>query len=231
MKTKQCAIIIFLVSLTSLLTTGCKSKNSNSNTVWDDNQTMGNYKGTAANLWNKVTGNTKDNVSFFGPNEEDFVALNDDDLKKMQFSDGAVPQPKIDPGSRGSSVPGIEGFRKPSGELAAIFKNIHFNTDDHIVRDKESLALIERAADYLKSHGGLSIFIEGHCDERGPEAYNLSLGSRRANYIRSLLVQKGVDPERLFTISYGKERLIDLSNTPQAWSKNRRAEFKVFKKT
>lgn len=228
MKTKQSAIIV-LFSITCILMTGCKSKNNN-NTVWDDNQTGGNYKGTAHTLWNKVTGNTKDDVSFFGASEEDFIALNDDDLKKMQFSDGAVPQAKIEPGERGSSVPGIEGFKTPSGELAAVFKNIHFNTDDHIIRDKESLALIERAAEYLQSHPKLCLFVEGHCDERGPEAYNLSLGSRRANSIRSLLVQKGVDAERIFTISYGKERPLDLGHGSQAWTKNRRAEFKIYKK-
>lgn len=213
-----------------MLMTGCKSKNNNNGTVWDDNQTMGNYKGTAATLWNKVTGNDKEETSFFGPKEEDFIALNDDDLKKMQFSDGAVPQPKMEPGERGSDLPGVERFRAPSGELGAIFKNLQFNTDDHILRDKESLALIERAAEYLQANPRVCLFVEGHCDERGPEAYNLSLGSRRANYVRSLLVQKGVDAERIHTISYGKERPIDLSHGPQAWSKNRRAEFKVYKK-
>jgi peptidoglycan-associated lipoprotein len=229
MKTRQYAII-FLFSLTSLLVTGCKSRNNNSGTVWDDNQTTGNYKGTAAALWNKVTGNDKEDASFFGPKEEDFLALNDDDLKKMQFSDGAVPQPKMEPGERGSDLPGVERFRAPSGELAAIFKALQFNTDDHILRDKESLALIERAAGYMQANPRICLFVEGHCDARGAEAYNLSLGSRRANYVRSLLVQKGVDAERIHTISYGKERPVDLGNGPQAWAKNRRAEFKVYKK-
>jgi peptidoglycan-associated lipoprotein len=229
MKTQRCAII-YLFSLVSLFVTGCKSNSNNNGTVWDDNQTMGNYKGTAATLWNKVTGNTKEDASLFAPNEEDFIALNDDDLKKMQFSDGAVPQPKIDAGDHGSSVPGIEGFRPPSGELAAVLKTVQFNTDDHILRDKEALSIIERAADYLQSHPRLCIFIEGHCDERGAEAYNLSLGSRRANYVRSLLVQKGVSPERIHTVSYGKEHPTDLSHGAQAWAKNRRAEFKVYKK-
>jgi peptidoglycan-associated lipoprotein len=229
MKTLARAIIFFF-PLASLLMTGCKSSSNNNGTVWDDQQTMGNYKGTAASLWNKVTGNTKEDVSLFSPSEEDFIALNDDDLKKMQVSDGAVPQPKIDAGDIGSSVPGIEGFRAPSGELAAILKSVHFSTDDHILRDKESLAIIDRAAEYLQSHPRICVFVEGHCDQRGAEAYNLSLGSRRANYIRSLLVQKGVDAERIHTVSYGKERPLDITNNAQAWIKNRRAEFKVYKK-
>jgi peptidoglycan-associated lipoprotein len=209
--------------------TGCKSKNNNGN-VWDDNQTAGNYKGTAQNLWNKVAGNPTEDVSFFGPTEDDFIALNDDDLKKTKFTDGAIPQPKMEPGEKGSKIPGIDSFKNPSGELSSIFKSIHFSTDDHIIRDKESLALIDRAADYMSAHPNLYVFVEGHCDERGPEAYNLSLGSRRANYVRSLLVKKGIDAERIHTISYGKERPIDLGHDAHSWTTNRRAQFKVYKK-
>jgi peptidoglycan-associated lipoprotein len=227
---KSQLILIGICSLTCFLMTGCKS-NKNNGTVWDDNQTSGSYKNTARTLWNNVMGNSnQEDVSFFGPTEEDFIALNDDDLKKSKFSDGAIPQPKSEPGEKGSGVPGIEGFRRPSGELAAIFKNLHFNTDDHILRSKDALALVERIADYLKSHRNDYVFIEGHCDERGPEAYNLSLGSRRANYVRSLLVQKGVDPERIHTVSYGKEKPIELGHSQEAWNKNRRAEFKIFQK-
>ncbi|MGE5196373.1 MAG: OmpA family protein, partial [Anaerolineae bacterium] len=90
---------------------------------------------------------------------------------------------------------------------------------------------IDKIASYLKEHKDTFIFVLGHCDERGPEAYNLALGSRRANTIRSLLVQKGVDLNQIHTISYGKERPIDAGHTPEAWQKNRRAEFKVYQKT
>ena len=74
------------------------------------------------------------------------------------------------------------------------------------------------------------MYVEGHTDERGPEAYNLSLGTRRANSVRTLLIQKGVDLNQVHTISYGKERPDDNSHTPDAWSKNRRAEFKIYQK-
>ncbi|HEY2810200.1 MAG TPA: OmpA family protein [Rhabdochlamydiaceae bacterium] len=229
MKTRQ-ILIICTYALTCFLMTGCKSKKNG--TVWDDNShTTGGYKNTARNLWNNMVGNNQEDPSFFGPTEEDFIALNDDDLKKSTFMDGAIPQPKTEPGDRNSGIPGIEGFKKPSGELAGIFKQLHFNTDDHILRAKEELALIERIADYLKSHRDCYLFIEGHADERGPEAYNLALGSRRSNYVRSLLVQKGVDSERVHTVSYGKERPVDLGHGPDAWSKNRRAEFRIFQKS
>lgn len=224
------SIILFSCGFICFLMTGCKSQKNNG-VAWDDHQTSGGYKNTARALWNNAMNNPQEDASFFGPTEEDFIALNDEDLKKSQFSDGAIPQPKTEPGEKGSPLPDIEGYRTPIGELAAIFKNLYFNTDDHILRSKETLALVERVADYLKSHRNHYIFIEGHADERGPEAYNLSLGSRRANYVRSLLVQKGIDPERIHTISYGKERPVELSHTPEAWTKNRRAEFKVFQKS
>jgi len=215
----------FILSvLTSLLVTGCKSQNNGS--VWDDNQTAGTYKGTMRNLWNSMTG-SREADSSFEANEEDFIALNDEDLK-ASLADGAIPQPHTQPGLKDSVLPGIEAFRAPSGEMSSIFKSVHFNTDDHILRERNSLVAIEHIADYLKAHKDVYVFIEGHCDERGPEAYNLSLGSRRANYIRTLLVQKGIDSERIHTVSYGKERPLDLGHGQQAWTKNRRAEFKVY---
>lgn len=217
--------IAYICALTCLALTGCKSTGNKS--VWDDNQTTGSYKGTVRNLWDSMTNNSRQEESAFEGAEEDFIALNDEDLK-ASFADGAIPQPHTQPGQKGSSLPGMEDFHKPSGALASIFKNLQFNTDDHILRGNDSLAAIERMAEYLKAHKEMYVFIEGHCDERGPEAYNLSLGSRRANYVRTLLVQKGIDPERIHTVSYGKERPIDASHGQQAWSKNRRAEFKVY---
>ncbi len=222
---KKHQLFIILCSLTVLLVTGCQKNNGN---VWDDNQTAGNYKGSVRSLWGNSDQDQDSN--FFGPTGEDFIALNDEDLRSAQFSDGAIPQPKADAGSRESGIPGIDGFHSPSGAEAAVFKAVRFGLDDHILRGKEYLAAVERIADYMKSHRDVYLFVEGHADERGPEAYNLSLGSRRSNYIRTLLVQKGVDSERIHTISYGKERPADLAHNQEAWSKNRRAEFKLFQK-
>lgn len=206
-----------------MLATGCKSKNGN---VWNDTQTAGNYKGSRS-LWG--SDETAQDESFFGPSDEDFISLKDEDLK-AQFADGAIPQPKVSPGESGSGLPGISGFRTPSGQEASIFHNVYFNTDDHILRGKESIAALEKMAAYLKAHPNMYIFVSGHCDERGPEAYNLALGTRRANYIRSYLVKNGVDQNRIHTISYGKERPCDLGHNADAWSHNRRGEFKIYDK-
>lgn len=70
--------------------------------------------------------------------------------------------------------------------------------------------------------------MEGHCDERGPEAYNLALGSRRAHAVRNMLLQQGVHPDQVFTISYGKERPLVMEHHDEGWAQNRRAEFKIY---
>jgi peptidoglycan-associated lipoprotein len=222
-------LITLICTMACGLVTGCRSGNGS---VWDDNKTAGNYKGSIRSLWSNDEATTSnDDSSFFTSKDEDFISLKDDDLRtQFQFTDGAIPQPKHSPGEAGSGLPGIESFHTPVGADSAVFKNVYFNTDDHILRGKESIEVVERIATYLKSHPGVYLFVSGHCDERGPEAYNLSLGARRANYIRSLLVQKGVDPERIHTVSYGKERPADLGHNPEAWTKNRRGEFRIYKK-
>lgn len=107
------------------------------------------------------------------------------------------------------------------------FSNIRFPYNSDLVKGSEHLLTIRQISDYLKGHPKAYVMIEGHCDERGAEAYNLSLGLRRANTVRSLLVQEGVHPSRLQTVSYGKERPLDTSSNEEAWSKNRRAQFKI----
>jgi peptidoglycan-associated lipoprotein len=75
----------------------------------------------------------------------------------------------------------------------------------------------------LKNFPDKKVLIEGHCDERGTVEYNLALGERRAYSVKTYLIQAGIQPERLQTISYGKEKPCDPGHTEEAWSKNRRA--------
>lgn len=215
-------LIIGTCSLASCLVTSCRSGNGS---VWDDNVSSGNYRGNVQSLWGHQE--EESDAEFFGPNNEDFIGLKDEDLRN-QFADGAVPQPKESPGESGSKIPGIDEFYKASGSESAVFKTVYFNTDDHILRGKDYTAIIDKIAAYLKSNPDIYLFVSGHCDERAPEAYNLSLGARRANYIRTLLVQKGVDSEKIHTVSYGKERPVDLGHNAEAWAKNRRGEFRIY---
>ena len=69
----------------------------------------------------------------------------------------------------------------------------------------------------------MTISIEGHCDERGTREYNLALGERRANAAKDYLVQLGINPSRIKTISYGKERPVALGSSEGAWAQNRRS--------
>ncbi len=216
--------ITIACSLVSVLITGCNKKSGG---VWDDAKTSSSFKDNGRDLWGNDGLAQGDN--FIGPSNEDFIPLQEEDLK-AQFADGAIPQPKHSPGEPGSGLPGIDRFHIPTAALASVFRTVYFNTDDHILRGQEHLATIDRAATYLKEHPHTYIFITGHCDERGPEAYNLSLGARRANYVRSILIQKGVNLNQIHTISYGKEKPIELGHNAQAWSKNRRAEFRIYQK-
>ncbi len=94
---------------------------------------------------------------------------------------------------------------------------------DSAVLSPQARATLERQAEWLRLFPEVRIAIEGHCDERGTREYNLALGERRANAAREYLVGLGIDPSRLRTLSYGKERPYALSHDEEAWSLNRRA--------
>lgn len=89
---------------------------------------------------------------------------------------------------------------------------------------------LAKNAAYLKGNPGTKVRIEGNCDERGSDEYNLALGEKRAKEARQYLVTMGIAVQRLSTISYGKERPADPGHDEAAWSKNRRDEFVVLGK-
>jgi peptidoglycan-associated lipoprotein len=122
----------------------------------------------------------------------------------------------------------IEQFSSPEGGLKNIFSNIHFETDNYSIKGNENFDFLQKIATYLCKHPDTLVYIEGHADERGAAAYNLALGARRANAVRTFLIENGVHTEQLLTISYGKERPLVMSHDPLAWEKNRRAQFKLY---
>lgn len=109
---------------------------------------------------------------------------------------------------------------------AEVFKTdtVHFNFDSSAVRSLDE-AKIAAVADYLKANMQDAVEIDGHCDERGTEEYNRSLGERRALALREALVRLGIDPMRIDTVSYGKDRPVDPGHNEAAWKQNRRGEF------
>jgi peptidoglycan-associated lipoprotein len=105
-------------------------------------------------------------------------------------------------------------------------ENIYFEFDSSALLTAAQQTL-KRKAEYLRENPQLRVTIEGHCDERGTNEYNLALGDRRANSAKSFLVDLGISPGRLTTISYGEERPLDPRHNEEAWAKNRRCEFVI----
>ena len=93
--------------------------------------------------------------------------------------------------------------------------------------DAEGQKVLQANADLLRRYATWQISIEGHCDERGTAEYNLALGESRAVAVKTYLVSLGIAPDRIRTVSYGKEFPFDPGHTEEAWSKNRRAHFVV----
>lgn len=161
----------------------------------------------------------------------DYVPLIDQEHQQLSM-DEVSRQPRETPGEPGSTIPSIEAFRDPSTipYMASTFRNIYFEYNSSLIKSSDSLQTIHDIADFMQHHPRVYVFIEGHTDERGPQLYNFALGARRSNTVRNLLINEGVNPDRLFTVSYGKERPLVLENHEEAWSKNRRVEFKVYER-
>lgn len=105
---------------------------------------------------------------------------------------------------------------------------IYFDFDRFTIRE-DARPILERNASWLKKNLAIKVQVQGHADERGSDEYNLALGERRAQSARGYLVNLGIDPSRLSTISYGEERPADPLHNEEAWAKNRRAEFVIVK--
>ncbi len=105
-------------------------------------------------------------------------------------------------------------------------QDAYFDFDKYELRDDARSALATDA-EWLKKYPSIQILIEGHCDERGTNEYNLALGERRANAAKDYLVSLGVDGGRIKTVSYGKERPSCTESNEECWAKNRRAHLVI----
>ncbi len=113
--------------------------------------------------------------------------------------------------------------------LEAPLKMIHFDYDRFFIREDAKPALEANAA-WLQKFKSAKILVEGHCDERGTEEYNLALGEKRAKSTMEYLQSLGISPERIKIISYGKSQPLDSGHNEVAWQKNRRAQFLIIEK-
>ena len=98
-----------------------------------------------------------------------------------------------------------------------------FFESDQTDLSPQAIATLDKQAQWLQTYNRYSFTIEGHADERGTREYNIALGARRAQSVRTFLASRGIDPSRMRTISYGKERPVAVCNDISCWSQNRRA--------
>ena len=103
---------------------------------------------------------------------------------------------------------------------------VYFDFDSSVLKTAEK-PKVSAVADYLKANSAAAVKVEGNCDERGTEEYNRSLGERRALAVREELIRLGVDPTRVDTISYGKDKPAVPGHDEAAWKQNRRDDFVV----
>ena len=132
-------------------------------------------------------------------------------------------QSQIPPGG-GPLASGAEFENMIEDTNALANYTIHFPYDSAVIKDSEQ-ANLQAVASALAADSSAKLLIEGNCDERGTQEYNRSLGERRALAAREALAKLGVDPMRVRTISYGKDRPVDTGHDESAWKQNRRDDF------
>lgn len=113
----------------------------------------------------------------------------------------------------------------PLNELdSSLVQRVHFDYDqDLLTPDAKSGIQINTA--WIKMHTNYDILLEGHCDERGSNEYNIALGDRRAQSVRDYMIRQGINPDRIITRSFGEEKPLDLRQSNRSFALNRRVEF------
>jgi peptidoglycan-associated lipoprotein len=124
----------------------------------------------------------------------------------------------------------IETKEEPSKyiEEKGLFEDIHFDFDKYDIRS-DAQPVLQKIASWLLKNTSIKILIEGHCDERGTNEYNLALGDRRAKAARDYLTALGLASNRIEMVSYGEEKPLCTEKTEECWAKNRRAHFVLLK--
>ena len=120
---------------------------------------------------------------------------------------------------------GMAGAATPGSQqdfIVNVGDRVFFDTDSSELT-AQSRATLDKQAQWLNQYANYAFTIEGHADERGTREYNIALGARRAQTVREYLISRGVQAQRMHTISYGKERPVAVCNDISCWSQNRRA--------
>ena len=130
--------------------------------------------------------------------------------------------PVAGPAPQDQSGTSIRPGSRADFERSVLSNTIHFALDRYDI-DPQSQRILDSQVQWLRQWPNVPISLEGHCDERGTREYNLALGDRRANAAKNYLVARGINPGRISTISYGKERPLALGSDEASWAQNRRA--------
>jgi peptidoglycan-associated lipoprotein len=126
-------------------------------------------------------------------------------------------KPAVDSLASGAAAPGSQ-----QDFVVNVGDRVFFETDQTDLTG-QARSTLDKQAQWLQQYGNYSFTIEGHADERGTREYNIALGARRAQNVRDYLASRGINPGRMRTVSYGKERPVAVCNDISCWSQNRRA--------
>lgn len=127
-------------------------------------------------------------------------------------------------------MPGGDVSSEPQalqGEMAKFEQDLIYFDFDKFNLTADARKVLAEKASFLNAHPNMKVRIEGHCDERGTREYNLALGERRAKSAQDYLIFLGINPDRVSSISYGEEKPLEAGSGETAWTKNRRAEFRI----
>ena len=215
-----------LLTAAALCSVGCKKKPSNITPL----PGAGQSSAPTTSFANDPLRTTRPGNTGLPPGNA-FPSGTDTGSRAVPFDPNAGSR-NLDPSrplSESDAIPGPRpGEGKTEDRETLKGDTVYFEYDKSAIKSSE-YAKIAAVAEYLKSNPGDDLAVEGHCDERGTEEYNRALGERRALAIRERLVILGVPATRVTTISYGKDRPVDVAHTEDAFSKNRRGEFVLLK--
>ncbi|HBI14774.1 MAG TPA: peptidoglycan-associated lipoprotein Pal [Desulfobulbaceae bacterium] len=147
-----------------------------------------------------------------------------------QYSEEGPREETLDASGRAGGGRGLPGdqnsdeYKRLHGRSSEQFLPIYFDFDQATIR-ADQFATLDKNADYLKDNPSIRIVIEGNCDERGTNEYNLALGERRALSAKTYLIETGVQESQMRTMSYGEERPLFAGQDESSWAQNRRDDF------
>jgi peptidoglycan-associated lipoprotein len=136
----------------------------------------------------------------------------------IEVPSGLVPEKET------QLFPSLQQLGRKKEKEKSPLQDVFFEFDQFLLSEG-ARRILEKNAEWLRSHPQAQVLIEGHCDERGTVEYNLALGERRAQSAKDYLMNLGVSKDRLSVISYGKEKPFALGHEEEAWVQNRRAHF------